>query len=94
MNILSSALHVSADLREIYWIQLQTEFENYVQNDAKCHGPSVTISYLLYCPLVIHIITRVQQSNLAELLVHSHNMAVRHQPVPVAQPGYSIVYIV
>jgi len=92
MNILSSALHVSADLREIYCIQLQTEFENYVQTDAKCHGPSVTISYLLYCLLVIHT-TRVQQSNMAELLVQSHNMAV-HQPVPVAQPGYSMVYIV
>ena len=69
------------------------EFENYVQTDAECHGPSVTVSYLLYCPLVTHI-TRIQHSNLAELLIHSRNTAVRHQPVPVAQPGYSMVYIV
>lgn len=84
-------MHVSADLREIYCIQLQMEIENYVQSDAEYQGPSVTISYLLYCPLVIHI-TRVQRSNLAELLVHSCNMAVRHQPVLVAQPGYWTVY--
>lgn len=84
-------MHVSADLREFYCIKLQMEFENYVQSDTEGHGPSVTVSYLLYCPLVTHI-TRVQHSNLAGLLVHSCNVAVRHQPVPVAQPGYSMVY--
>ena len=86
-------MHVSTDLTGFYCIKLQMEFENYVQSDAECHRPSVTVSYLLYCPLVTHI-TCVQHSNLAELLVHSHNMAVRHQPLRVAQPGYLMAYIV